>query len=260
MIAHFIKLLTYRELLFNWALREIRVRYKQSMLGITWAILQPLLMTLIFTVVFSLFVRVPTEGIPYPIFAYCALLPWTFFANSLSFAVPSLVTNMNLVTHIYVPREIFPLASIIACFMDFLAASVIFAVMIMVYKVVITPLVLLVPLILIIQILLTLGIALLSSAANVFYRDIRFVIPLGMQLWMYASPIIYPVSAVPENLRSFYMLNPMAPIIDSYRRIILQGKMPDWNHLGLAALMSILLLVIVYWYFKRVEMEFADVI
>jgi lipopolysaccharide transport system permease protein len=254
------KLVAYRDLLFNWAKREIKVRYKQSLLGVAWAILQPLSMTVVFTVVFSLFARIPTEGIPYPIFAYSALLPWTFFANALSFAVPSLVTNMNLVTKIYFPREIFPLASTLASFFDFLVASLIFFGMMVYYGVVPSPLCLLVPLVLVVQVALTVGIALLASAINVFYRDVRFVIPLSVQLWMYASPVIYPVSAVPQWLLPFYMLNPMAPIIDSYRRIILKGNIPDWNYLGLAALISGLLLVVGYGYFKRVEMKFADVI
>lgn len=254
------QLLTHRELLFNWVLREIKVRYKQSLLGAAWAILQPLSMTVIFTVVFTLFVRIDTEGIPYPIFSYCALLPWTFFANALSFATPSLVNNMNLVTKIYFPREIFPLASIIAGLFDFLVASVIFLAMMIYYGVSPGPMFLLLPLVFFVQLSLTGGIALFASAINVFYRDIRFVILLGLQLWMYASPVIYPVSAVPEKLLPFYMLNPMAPIIDSYRRIILQGRMPDWHYLGLAALFSIFLLLAGYSYFKRVEMEFADVI
>ena len=253
-------LFAYRELLLNWTMRMIKVRYKQSLLGMTWAILQPLSLTIVFTVVFTFFARIPTEGIPYPIFAYCALLPWTFFANALSFAVPSLVSNMDLVVKVYFPREIFPLASILAGFFDFLIASVIFAGMMIYYGFSLSPLLLLVPLVLAIQVTLTVGIALLSSAVNVFYRDVHFVIPLAMQVWMYASPVIYPVSAVPENWRPLYMLNPMAPIIDSYRRVILQGQMPNWRYLGLSALISVLLLVISFQYFKRVEMEFADII
>ncbi len=260
MAARLAQLLTHRELLFNWVLREIKVRYKQSLLGAAWAILQPLSMTVIFTVVFTLFVKIPTNGIPYPIFSYCALLPWTFFSNALSFATPSLVNNMNLVTKIYFPREIFPFASIMASFFDFLVASVIFLAMMIYYGVSPRPIFLLLPLVFFVQLALTGGIALFASAINVFYRDIRFLIPLGLQLWMYASPVIYPVSAVPEKLLPLYMLNPMAPIIDSYRRIILQGRMPDWHYLGLAALISVLLLLAGYAWFKRVEMEFADVI
>ena len=253
-------LFAYRELLINWTLRMIKVRYKQSLLGMAWAILQPLSLTMIFTVVFTFFARIPTEGIPYPIFAYAALVPWTFFANALSFAVPSLVSNMDLLTKIYFPREIFPLASILASCFDFMVASVIFVGMMFYYSVSPNHLFLLVPLIFAVQTALTVRIALFASAINVFYRDIRFVIPLAMQLWMYASPVIYPVSAVPEKWRPLYLLNPMAPIIDSYRRVILQGQMPNWHYLGLAALISVVLLISAYQYFKRVEMEFADII
>ena len=136
----------------------------------------------------------------------------------------------------------------------------IFVGMMVYYRVSLASSLFLVPTVLVIQIILTLGISLLTSAINVFFRDVGFAIPLGIRLWMYASPVIYPVSAVPERLRPFYMLNPMAPIIDSYRRVTLQGQMPDWPYLGLTALFSVTLLVIAYWYFKRVEMKFADVI
>ena len=253
-------LFAYRELLINWTLRMIKVRYKQSLLGMAWAILQPLSLTLIFTVVFTFFTRIPTEDIPYPIFSYCALLPWTFFSNALSFAVPSLVSNMDLVMKVYFPREIFPLASILASCLDFLVASVIFIGMMLYYGVSPSPLLLLVPLVLAIQVALTVGIALFASAVNVFYRDVRFVIPLALQLWMYASPIVYPVSAVPEAWQPLYMLNPMSPIIDSYRRLILLGQMPNWRHLGLAALISGLALIAGCGFFKRKEMAFADLI
>ena len=260
MLSHFRELLRYRELLISWTLRDIKVRYKQSVLGIAWAILQPFSMMVIFTVIFSFFVKIPTDGVPYPIFAYTALLPWTFFANSLSFAVPSLVNNMNLVTKIYFPREIFPLAAIIASFVDFSVASVIFVGMMVFYRIPLSLSLLLVPLIVLIQIILMVGVSLFASALNVFYRDVRFVIPLGVQLWMYATPIIYPLSLVPERLRPFYMLNPMVGIIDSYRKVILSGQWPDFNSLALAAGISLASFLGAYWYFKNAEMEFADVI
>ena len=260
MLSHFRELLRYRELLLAWTRREIKVRYKQSVLGVAWAILQPFSMMVIFTVIFSFFVKIPTDGVPYPIFAYSALLPWTFFASSLSFAVPSLVNNMNLVTKIYFPREIFPLAAIIASFVDFLVASVIFIGMMIFYRVPLSLTLLLVPLIVLIQIILTVGVVLFASALNVFYRDVRFVIPLGVQLWMYATPIIYPLSLVPERLKPFYMLNPMVGVIDSYRKVILSGQWPDFSSLGLAAAISVALFLGAYWYFKNAEMEFADVI
>jgi lipopolysaccharide transport system permease protein len=260
MTVYLRELITARELLFNWTLRDFRVRYSQSILGAAWAILQPLALMIIFTVVFSFFVRVDTGGVPFPLFTYAAILPWTFFANSLSTAIPSLVTNMNLVSKIHFPREILPLSSILVSFADFLVASSIFVLLLAYYRVPIGPAVLLLPLPLLVQVVLTFGISLLASAINVFYRDIRFVIPLVLQLWMYLSPIFYPVDYVPERFRPFFMLNPIATLIESYRRVILFNQMPDWGYLGITALFSGVLTLVAYRYFKRAERRFADLI
>ncbi|MGD1994851.1 MAG: ABC transporter permease, partial [Anaerolineae bacterium] len=207
MLAHIRELVSYRELLWSWVVRDIKVRYKQSVLGIAWAILQPLSATLLFAVVFSRFVRIDTGGIPYPIFYYSAMLPWTFLSSSISFGVPVLVNNMNLVTKIYFPREILPIAAVAASFVDFLVASVVFIGMMIFYRVTVGVSMLLVPLVVAVQILLTLGVVLAASAVMIRYRDIRFVVPLGLQLWLYATPIIYPLSFVPERFRTIYMLN-----------------------------------------------------
>ena len=194
------EILKYRELLISITLREIKVKYKQSILGMLWSILQPLLMMIVFTIVFSKFVRVPSDGIPYPIFSYSALLPWSFFVTSLSFASNSIINNAALINKIYFPREIFPISAILAAFVDFLIASVIFIVMLFLYQVSININIVYVIPILFIQIALTLGIAFFTSAVNVRFRDIKYAVPLFMQLWMYASPIIYPISVVPERL------------------------------------------------------------
>jgi lipopolysaccharide transport system permease protein len=167
---------------------------------------------------------------------------------------------MNLVGKIYFPREILPLSAIIVCLVDFLIASSIFVLMLLFYRVAVGPVILLVPLVLLIQVILTFGISLLASAVNVFYRDVRFVIPLALQIWMYLTPIIYPVSLVPERFQPLYLLNPMAVLIDTYRRTILFNQMPDWLYLGLAALISVSLTIVAYRYFKRAEREFADLI
>jgi lipopolysaccharide transport system permease protein len=260
MISDIRELFRYRELLWSWTVRSIKVKYKQSLLGIVWAILQPLSATILFAVIFSYFVPVDTGGVPYPIFYYSALLPWTFFSISVSFAVPSLVNNMTLVTRIYFPREILPIAAVMASFVDFLVASVIFAGMLVLYQVPVGPVMLLFPILIVIQIALTLGVVLVASTVNVFYRDIRFVMPLGVQLWMYLTPIIYPVNLVPERWRALYMLNPMAGLINAYRSIILQGELPQLNTLGLAALVSGVICVAGYRYFKHMEWQFADII
>lgn len=260
MLVNIKKFFNHRELLESLVIKEVKVRYKQSVLGAAWAILQPLSLMVIFTIIFSHFARIPSEGIPYPIFSYCALLPWTFFASSLSSAIPSIVGNMNLVTKIYFPREIFPVAAVIARFVDFLIASVIFIGMMIFYRVPLTINLFWIPLIVVVQIMLTFGIVLFASAVNVFYRDISQVIPLVMRIWMYLTPIIYPISLVPEKFRDIYMLNPMAGIIDSYRQIILVGDAPNFKYLAIGVVVSVILFFGSYVYFKSVEMRFADVI
>ena len=257
---HLAELFQNRDLLWLWTSREIKVRYKQSLLGIAWAILQPLALTVVFTLVFSLLARIDTGDVPYPVFAYSGLLPWTFFATSLNFGVPSLVNNMNLITKIYFPREILPLASIGAAFVDFLIASCIFVGMMLVYRVWPGIEILWVVPLLIIQIILSIGVTLIGSAVLVFFRDVRFVIPLLIQVWMYASPVIYPVDLVPEKLQPYYFLNPMAGIIDGYRRALIQGEPPRMPALLLGAVVSLLLLVLGYALFKRLEPIYADLI
>lgn len=261
MIGDLKTLFTYRELLFSITARDIKVRYKQAALGMAWAILQPLLLMVIFTIVFSRFVRIPTDGVPYPIFSYCGLLPWTFFASSLAFAIPSLVSNINLVTKIYFPREIFPIAAVAASFFDFVIASVVFVGMMLYYRVTVSmTMLVMVPVLVVIQILLTFGVVFVLSAVNVFFRDIRYIVPLGVQIWMFISPVIYPMSLVPVRFRFIYSLNPMAVLLDGYRSLILAGEMPPLKLLGLAAGVSVGLFVLSYRIFKKLEMRFADVI
>ena len=254
------ELISYRELLWSWAARDIKVRYKQSLLGIAWAILQPLSATLIFSLVFSRFIRISTDGIPHPIFYYSAMLPWTYLTSSISFGTSCLINNMDLVTKIYFPREILPISAVLASFVDFLIAAVIFAGMMIYYRLSVGPSWVWIPVLLLVQTLLTLGIVFIASALNVFYRDIRFIVPLGTQLWMYLTPIIYPLSMVPEELRSIYMLNPMAGLIDSYRRIVLNAQWPNLTYLLTALIVSVVVFLLGYVYFKRAESVFADVI
>ncbi|MFV2045655.1 MAG: ABC transporter permease [Anaerolineales bacterium] len=253
------ELIKYRELLGIWIGREIKIRYKQSFLGAAWAILQPLALMLVFTLVFSRFVQVPTDGIPYPVFSYTAVLPWTFLATAIAFGVPSLVSNMNLVTKTYFPREILPLGAIGASFVDFIVASSIFVVMLYIYDVQLTSFALWVPVLLLLQILLTIGITLLASSIIVFYRDVRFIVPIALQLWLYATPIIYPASLVPESLRTLYALNPMVGIIEGYRATLLFGQPPP-NSIIVSAVVSVFLVALGYFMFKRLEPSFADII
>ena len=258
MIEKIKELLECRELLANIAMREIKVRYKQSVLGIFWSILQPLSMMVIFTLVFSRVAKIPSDGIPYPLFAYTALLPWTFFATSLSFAIPSLVSNSSLLTKIYFPREIFPISSILAATVDFGIAAAIFVAILVFYEVTITAYALYIVPILLIQVLFTLALTLLASALNVYYRDVKYALPFFIQCWMFLSPVIYSETSVPDKYRSLYMLNPMAPIISGYRTVLLKRASPDFLYLGIATLVTLMLLFWSYKYFKMVEMSFAD--
>lgn len=255
-----VELYRFRELLLSWTNRELRLRYKQTLLGSLWAVLQPLVLMFLFVIVFSIFVRLPTDGVPYPIFAYTGLLPWTYFATSLSFSVSSLVNNMNLVTKIYFPREIIPLASIGAALVDFGISSIVLLFMMLYYKYPIVPTILWVPVLILIQTIFIVGVVLFGSMLNAFYRDIRFMVPLTIQAWMYATPIIYPLSSVPGWLRPYYLLNPMAGLVDSYRRVILHGVAPDPVALGMATVISVLLLFFGYRYFKSSEGILPDVI
>jgi lipopolysaccharide transport system permease protein len=230
------------------------------LLGGLWAILQPFVLMVIFVVVFSFFVRVPTDNIPAPIFTYTALLPWIYFATALSFGVPSLVANMNLVTKIYFPREILPLAAVGAAFVDFTIASGVLVILMLIYGISFQITLLWLPVLILIQTIFTIGLTLFAAMLNAFYRDVRFMIPLLIQVWMYATPIIYPLSSVPEWLQPFYLLNPMAGLIDSYRRIIIQGLPPNELGLVLASLISLIVLFSGYFYFKRSEGTLPDVI
>ncbi len=261
LLAHLRELISHRELLFLVTYREIKVRYKQTLLGALWAILQPFSLMLVFTLFFSLFYQMPSDGIPYPIFAYAALLPWTFFATALSFAVPSLITNSYIITKIYFPREIVPLSSVLAALVDFGFAALVFVAMLAYYRIAPTWNVLYVVPLLAVQLIFTTGLCLLLSAFTVLYRDVRFTIPLLIQIWMFSTPILYPVSIVPDSLRVFYMtLNPMAVVIDGYRRALVQGQAPELLYLANTAVVSVALLWLSYKYFKHLEREFADIV
>jgi len=254
------ELWNYRELLWVLTLRNVQIRYKQSILGIAWAVLQPLALMLIFTLVFSALLKVPSEGVPYPIFSYSALLFWTFFSNSLNNAIPSLEDNAALIKKIYFPREFFPISSILAAVFDLLIAAVIFLGMMFYYHVSFTLNILYVIPLLIIQTIFTMGVCFIFSALNAYYRDVKYALPLVIQLWLYATPIIYPLSSVPERFRLYYMLNPMAGIIESYRNVLVKGIAPDTFYVGVAAAGAVLLFILGYWYFKRIEMTIADIV
>jgi lipopolysaccharide transport system permease protein len=255
-----INLLQSRDLLREWTTRNIRARYQQSVLGWFWAIIQPAAQAAIYTVVFTLVVRIDTGTIPYVLFSYLAMVPWTLLATSLIDMSNSLVDNMSLVNKIYFPREILPVAALLARLMDFGVAALLVIILMVVYKIQFFAVGLLfLPVILVIQLILMLGIGLATAAANVFVRDIRSIMVLGIQLWFYATPIIYPATAVPENLRPYYFLNPMNGIIEAYRDVLLRSQYPG-SYLLFSAVISLIIFAIGYWFFKRVEFQFADIV
>jgi lipopolysaccharide transport system permease protein len=260
MLKNFRNLYDARELVRTWVERTIRVRYQQSVLGGLWAIIQPITSVIVFGVIFTFFIPVNTGGTPYLIFSYVAMVPWILFSSSITDMVDSLVNNMNLVTKIYFPREILPLSLLLARLFDFLIAFAIVVILIIYYHM---PVFLvgwlLLPLIIFIQLVLALGIGLIGSALNVFYRDMKHIFALTIQIWFYATPIIYPITSVPERLRPLYFLNPMAGIIEAYRAIILYQRVPGYYFL-ISIGMAVILFWIGYWFFKRVEFQFADVV
>lgn len=249
-----------RDLLFSWTGRNIRARYQQSALGWLWAVIQPLAQVIIFTIIFTLIVRVDTGDIPYAVFSYVAIVPWTLLAASLTDMSGTIIANMGLVTKIYFPREILPIAAMFARLMDFGIAAALLMIMMVIYRVPVSiPGLLYLPVILAIQLLLILGLGLASAAANVFFRDVQSLLALVLQLWFYASPIIYPVSMVPPNLQTFYYLNPMAGILEAYRAVLLYSQAPG-PYLLISGAVSLVIFVFGVWMFKRVEFQFADIV
>lgn len=261
MIATQIKtFIQHRELLFAWTMRIIRARYQQSILGGLWAVLQPIAMITIFTAVFSYFIRVDTGNTPYAVFAYTAMVPWMLFSTGIADMVESITGNMNLVSKIYFPREMLVISSLLARVLDFIIAYSVLIILMLIYQV---PIFLaswaFLPLILFVQFAISLGIGLLGAAVNVFYRDIRLMISLIIQIWFYATPIVYPISLVPENIRPYYFINPMVGIIQSYRNVMIDGSAPPSEFI-ISAMIAIIVLAVGYWLFKRLEIQFADII
>jgi len=249
-----------RDLIMSFAMRDIKARYKQTALGAAWAVLQPLSMMLVFTAVFSLFAKIPSDGVPYPVFAYSGLLFWIFFANVLSGGTVAMVANSPLIRKIYFPRETLLIAVIMAGALDLVIASMLFAALLAYYKITVALSILWVIPLLILQMVFSLGMISLLSAIHVNFRDIGHGLPLLSQLWMFATPVAYPLSVVPNWILPIYMLNPMTPIIDGYRRAILHGKPPDFGALSVAAILIVICCGVALTVFKRAEGTFADVI
>lgn len=251
----------WRELLWQMVSREVKARYKQSILGYFWVILNPLAQMLVMSFAFSIILRIPTNAagnIPYSIFLFVALLPWNLFATSLSSATSSLVNSSSLITKVYFPRTILVLSTIFAKIIDFLFASTILIVYMFAYHIPITFNILWIFPIFFIQQIFTLGLSLFFAAANLIYRDIQYLLNMIILLWMYASPVFYPVDLVPEKYRIIYQLNPMAVIINAYRQTILGGGEPSYTSLSIAFVLALIVLLLGLAYFKSREKIFAD--
>jgi lipopolysaccharide transport system permease protein len=251
----------YRDLLYTLSAHRVKVRYKQSVLGIAWAIIQPLSLMIVYTLVFTVITRVPTTSdIPYPILIYPAFMLWTFFSTALITATNALVSHNQLVTKIYFPREILPLTYVIAGLIDLVIASPVLLGLMVYYQVPLTLNALYaIPIIFIMTMFIT-AMGLIFSAVQVRFRDVGMALPLLLQIWMLASPVAYPLSIIPERFRSLYMLNPMAGIMENFRKVLVENSPPNFYEIGVSGLAAIILLPAAYIFFKHFEATLADII
>lgn len=257
---NFSELWRYRGLLRFLVWRDLKVRYAQTVLGVAWAVLQPLLTTIVFSVIFGSFARVPSDGVPYPVFSLAALVPWTYFATSLSGAGNSLVVSNNLITKVYFPRLVIPLTPVLVGLVDVGISLLLLFAMMAWYHIAPTLMsIVLVPLLLGVCALLATGVGAWLAALNIKYRDVKYVLPFLVQIWMYASPIVYPASIVPERVRWLYALNPMVGIIEGFRGALLGTSSTGWGAIALSIGTGLVIFLAGTMYFRRNERYFADI-
>ena len=249
----------YRELLYFLAWRDVKIRYKQTIFGILWAFIQPFMRMVVFSVFFGRLAKMDSEGFPYPIFVYAGLLPWQFFSEALRRSASSLVSSSNLITKVYFPRLIVPLAAIGGCLVDFSISFGILVGLMLYYGITLTVAIAMVLPLVLLTVMVALGVGTLFSALTVAYRDFRYVLGFGIQMWMFLTPIIYPVRIVPERWQWLLFLNPMSGIVDGYRSAIL-GKPFQWESLAISVVVTLVLLTFAAAYFRRTEKQFADII
>jgi len=250
----------YRELFYFLTKRDIKVRYKQTILGGLWAIIQPVFTMIVFTFFFGKLAKVPSDGIPYPIFVYAGLLPWTYFANALTASGNSLVGNANLITKVYFPRLIIPASASLAGLLDFIIAMIVLVALMIYYQFLPGINILLFPALVFLTLLCAVGVGAWLSALNVEYRDIRYAIPFLIQIWMFISPVIYPVSMVSKEYQWLLALNPMGGLIKAYRACLLGHLSIDWRLLSISTVIILFLFFSGMYYFRRMEKTFADVV
>ncbi len=250
----------YRELIFFMTWRDLKVRYKQTLLGASWAILQPFLTMVVFSIFFGNLAKVPSDGVPYPIFSYTALIPWTLFSKALQDASRSLVSNSHMITKVYFPRMVLPLSSVLAGVVDFLIAFVVLLGMMVFYKIPPTVNVWILPLFLLLALVTAVGVGLWLSALNVLFRDINYVLPFLTQFWMYLTPIAYPTSMIPSEWQMIYALNPMTGVVDGFRWALLGTGQPPGITTLISSIVAVVLLISGLFYFRRMERLFADMV
>jgi lipopolysaccharide transport system permease protein len=250
----------YRELLYFLTWRDIKVRYKQTALGVAWAVIQPLFMMLVFSLFFGRLAKVPSDNIPYPVFAFCALLPWQLFAHALAESSNSLVANERLITKVYFPRLVVPLSAVLAGLMDFAISFLVLIAMMFFYGITPQLSILTLPLFILLAILTALGVGLWLSALNVQYRDVRYTLTFLTQFWLFATPVAYPSSLIPEKWRALYGLNPMAGVVEGFRWALLGRTEPPSLMLIVSSAVTLLVLFGGLYYFKRMEESFADIV
>ena len=250
----------FRELLQVLVMRDLQVLYKQALLGAGWAILQPVFAVIIFSIIFGFIVHMPSEGVPYPLFAFAGVLPWTYLAEAVRRSGVGLVTDAELVRKIYFPRLIMPLANVVSPLVDFCIAFVVLLIVMAFYGIAPNVKMLVIPVLMIVAALLALSIGLWLAPINVRFRDIKHTLPFMIQIWMYASPIVYPLSLVPEQWRVLYSLNPMVGVIEGFRWAVFGQGEPNFMALGMSAIIIVVLLAGGLVFFRRMERTFADVI
>jgi lipopolysaccharide transport system permease protein len=259
-VIDFKELKQYRDLLYFLVVRDIKVKYKQTVLGGLWAIIQPLFAMGVFTLFFGMLAKIPSDNIPYPIFNYSAMVAWTYFANTITGSGNSLITNTNLISKVYFPRLIIPLTPALAGLLDFVIAFSVLIGMMFYYHMYPSITVLLLPFLLLLMIFTATGVGTFLAALNAQYRDIRYTIPFLVQLWMFASPIVYPSSLLPEKYRLLYALNPMTGIIEGFRSVLLGNTTFPYHMVVISTIVSICFFLIGIFYFKKTERYFADII
>ena len=256
----FRELWEYRELLYFLIWRDVKVRYKQTALGAAWAVIQPFFMMVVFSLFFGRLAKVPSDGIPYPVFTFCALLPWQLFANALTESSNSLVGNQNLITKVYFPRLVVPISAVLGGLVDFVIAFVILLGMMLYYGIVPGWAIVTLPGFILLAVLTALGVGLWLSALNVQYRDVRYTIGFLVQLWLFLTPVAYPSSIVPEQWRPLYGLNPMAGVVEGFRWALLGKSQPPGAMLWVSVAAVIVILFGGLYYFRRMEQQFADIV